>query len=58
MRKFLLLAGIFTVLVCNTAKAERYYEEDGYTVKIRIVRELTAGTRSYGQMFLNEVVSL
>lgn len=30
MRKFLLLAGIFTVLVCNTAKAERYYEEDGY----------------------------
>lgn len=30
MRKFLLLAGIFTVLACNTAKAERYYEEDGY----------------------------
>lgn len=30
MRKFLLLAGIFTVLMCNTAKAERYYEEDGY----------------------------
>lgn len=33
MRKFLLLAGIFTVLACNTAKAERYYEKDGYYYK-------------------------
>ena len=30
MRKFLLIASIFTVLTCNVAKAERYYEEDGY----------------------------
>ncbi len=30
MKKYLLIASIFTVLVSNTAKAERYYEEDGY----------------------------
>lgn len=39
-------------------KHTKLNEEAGYTVKIRIVRELTAGTRSYNKMFLNEVVSL
>lgn len=33
-------------------------EPEGYAVKVRIVRELTTGTRSQGKMFLNEVVSL
>lgn len=33
MKKYLLIASIFTVLVSNTAKAERYYEEDGYYYK-------------------------
>ena len=39
-------------------KHKKLTAADGYTVKIRIARELTAGTRSHGQMFLNEVVSL
>ena len=30
MRKFLLLAGIFTIFTCGQAKAEQYYEENGY----------------------------
>lgn len=39
-------------------KHKKLTAANGYTVKIRIVRELTAGTRSHGKMFLNEVVSL
>lgn len=30
MRKFLLLAGIFTIFAYSQAKAEQYYENDGY----------------------------
>lgn len=31
---------------------------EGYAIKVLIERELTAGTRSHGKMYLNEVVSL
>jgi hypothetical protein len=39
-------------------KHTQLQEAAGYTVKVRIARELTTGTRSQGKMFLVEVVSL
>ena len=50
MRKFLLLAGIFTVLACNTAKAEYYYKDDGvyYREEPRYTRSVEyASDREY-----------